>query len=188
MAYLGLRIGEVRDLRWTDILWDQGKSGIVVVRRGGSNNSTKSRRVRRIPLNPELRARLVQLKGDPASITKAGGQHELVFTAKPSPRNPFGGAPIKPDWVRLHLKKLCKQLGFPNPRKYKLHTFRHTFASMCARNNVAYKYALEWMGHTDSKILDLYYTTFDDVAAQAISTITYESPTTPATDDSQESE
>jgi hypothetical protein len=44
---------------------------------------------------------------------------------------------------------------------------------MCARNNVAYKYALEWMGHKSSDILDLYYTQFDDVAEQAIRTIAY---------------
>lgn len=61
MAYLGLRIGEVRDLRWTDILWDQGQTGMVVVRRGGSTGSTKSRRVRRIPLHPELRRYLKKL-------------------------------------------------------------------------------------------------------------------------------
>lgn len=52
---------------------------------------------------------------------------------------------------------------------------------MCARNNVAYKYALEWMGHTDSQILDLYYTMYDDVAGQAIKTIEY--PSLDATED-----
>jgi len=40
MAYLGRRFGEVRDVRWSDILWDQGSSGFVVVRRGGSHSRT----------------------------------------------------------------------------------------------------------------------------------------------------
>jgi integrase len=68
---------------------------------------------------------------------------------------------------------LCKKCKFDNPKQYKLHTFRHAFASMCARNNVSHKYALEWMGHSSSEILDLYYTMFDDVAEAAMKTIVY---------------
>ena len=44
---------------------------------------------------------------------------------------------------------------------------------MCARNNISYKYALEWMGHRSSDILDLYYTMFDDTAEAAMRTIQY---------------
>ena len=73
----------------------------------------------------------------------------------------------------MSLKRLCRRCGFADPDQYKLHTFRHAFASMCARNNISYKYALEWMGHKSSEILDLYYKMFDDVAEQAIRTITY---------------
>ncbi len=40
-------------------------------------------------------------------------------------------------------------------------------------NNISYKYALEWMGHRSSDILDLYYTMFDDTAETAIKTIEY---------------
>jgi hypothetical protein len=47
---------------------------------------------------------------------------------------------------------------------------------MCARQNISYKYALEWMGHKSSEILDLYYTMFDDVADQAMAGITYAKP------------
>ncbi len=71
------------------------------------------------------------------------------------------------------LKELCAKLEFPNPRQYKLHTFRHAFASMCPRNNVSYKYALQFMGHKNSDILDMYYTMFDSTAELAISTIAY---------------
>lgn len=69
-------------------------------------------------------------------------------------------------------RRRCK---FVNPEQYKLHTFRHAFASMCARNNISYKYALEWMGHRNSDILDLYYTMFGDTAEVAIKTIEYPS-------------
>ena len=73
----------------------------------------------------------------------------------------------------MSLKRLCRRLGFDNPHQYKLHTFRHTFASMLARNQVSHKYALEFMGHRSSEILDLYYTQFDDTAVEAINTINY---------------
>ena len=164
MAYLGLRFGEVRDLRWTDILWDQGASGFVVIRRGGSTaNRTKNKKIRRIPLNPNLKPYLVAL----ARTT------ENIFTARPSKKFPDGGGPISERRLLLSLKRLCKRCKFENPTKYKLHTFRHTFASMCARNNISHKYALEWMGHSSSEILDLYYTMFDDVAEAAMKSIVY---------------
>ncbi|MDB4877281.1 MAG: hypothetical protein JWM41_3727 [Gemmatimonadetes bacterium] len=44
---------------------------------------------------------------------------------------------------------------------------------MLARNNVAYKHALAFMGHKDSAILDLYFTMFDKDAELAIGTIQY---------------
>jgi integrase len=74
------------------------------------------------------------------------------------------------------LKALCAACRLPSPEKYKVHTFRHTFASMCARTNVAYKYALTWMGHRRSDILDLYYQMFDPTAEDAIRTIQYDAP------------
>lgn len=179
MAYLGLRCGEVRDLKWSDILWNVGKHGFVVIRRGGSRkDKTKTGKVRRIPLNPALRP---YLAGIPQKFDR-------VFTARPSEKHPKGDGPISERRLLRSLKRLCGRCGFDRPNQYKLHTFRHAFASMCARSNVAYKYALEWMGHSSSEILDLYYTMFDDVAERAISTITYTAPSVPVTPNSDVSE
>lgn len=61
MAYTGMRFGEVRDLRPTDLLWDQGAHGFIVVQRGGSAGTTKGRRMRRIPIHPSLRDILKKL-------------------------------------------------------------------------------------------------------------------------------
>jgi integrase len=165
LAYLGLRVGEARDLRWADVHFkDDGTGGWVTVKRGGSRpDRTKSGRSRRIPLNPAL---LPYLNTLPRSF-------ETVFAARPSKKHPRGGAPISERRLLVSLKRLCKRCGFADWRRYKVHSFRHAFASMCARNNVAHKYALEWMGHRSSDILDLYYTQYDDVAEQAIRTISY---------------
>lgn len=163
MAYTGMRFGEVRDLRPTDLLWDQGAHGFIVVQRGESAGTTKGRRMRRIPIHPLLRDILKKLKT----------HTERVFTARPSEKHPAGEGPIAERRLLVSLKRLCRRCGFVSPDQYKLHTFRHAFASMCARNNISYKYALEWMGHRSSDILDLYYTMYDETAEAAIKTINY---------------
>lgn len=163
MAYTGMRFGEVRDLRPTDLLLDQGAHGFIVVQRGGSSGTTKGRRLRRIPIHPALRDILKGLSTC----------SERVFTARPSAKHPAGDGPIAERRLLLSLKRLCRRCGFVDPDQYKLHTFRHAFASMCARQNISYKYALEWMGHRSSDILDLYYTMYDETAEAAIKTIDY---------------
>jgi len=163
MAFAGIRFGEVRDLLWTDVLLDRGQHGFLVIQRGGSTGKTKGKRVRHIPIHPRLRE---ILDGLPRKFDR-------VFTALPSAKHPAGGAPVNERRLLMSLKRLCRRCRFANPKQYKLHTFRHAFASMCARNNVSYKYALEWMGHQSSDILDLYYTMFDATAEAAIKTIDY---------------
>lgn len=170
MAYAGLRIGECRELRWSEVLLDRGQFGFICVRRGGSAGKTKSGRIRHIPMHRCLRELLV-------AIPRVG---ERVFVARPSNKHPDGDGPIDERRLLRSLKRLCRRCGFTNPDQYKLHTFRHTFASMCARNNVSYKYALEWMGHTSSEILDLYYTMYDETADAAMATITYDATSSAA--------
>jgi integrase len=159
MAYAGLRFGEVRDLQWDDILWDVQRVGFIWVKRGGSHGKTKGGRHRRIPIHPRLAGVLRELPryGDRV-FHDPGAAESRILERK----------------LLMELKGLCERCGFARPHEYKLHTFRHTFASMCARTNIAYKYALCWMGHRRSDVLDLYYEMFDDTAAEAIQTIRYE--------------
>ena len=171
LAYAGLRFGEMRDLLWSDLVLGNDNPGFIVVRRGGSTGKTKSKRLRRVPINPALR---MILDGH-------ARQFDRIFTALPSTKHPTGGGALNERRCLLALKRLCKRCGFADPTQYKLHTLRHTFASMCARNNVSHKYALEWMGHRSSDILDLYYTMFDADAHAAMKTLVYSSlqPTPP---------
>ena len=55
LAYAGLRYGEIRDLCWPHLRLNQGAHGVIELRRGGSRDATKSRRIRRIHINPTLR-------------------------------------------------------------------------------------------------------------------------------------
>ncbi len=170
MAYAGLRFGEVQQLHWADV--DRPQKGYINIRLGGSNGTTKGKRSRQIPIHAELRKTFDSLPKD----------FDTVFTARPSGKFPDGGGLISERRLLTSLKRLCKKCKFQNPRQYKLHTFRHAFASMLARSNVSYKYALEFMGHRDSRILDLYYKMFDSVAHEAIGTINYlgDTPKVPA--------
>jgi len=87
------------------------------------------------------------------------------------------GKPVSDKKLLRYLKTLCTQCGFENPRQYKLHTFRHFFASYCAQQNLSYKYVLEWMGHSSSAILDLYFTMNDRHAQAAMNSMSFDSET-----------
>jgi len=163
LAYAGLRVGELRDLRWEDVELD-GDRAVLHIRRGGSNNTTKGKAPRSIPIQPTLRAILEKLPRT----------SERVFPRKPTKQYPEVGCPLNDRTLLKSLKKLCKKCGFPNWQDYKVHSFRHAFASMCARSRMSYKYALKWMGHKSSDILDMYVTMYDDAAAEAMKSIEYQ--------------
>ena len=95
-------------------------------------------------------------------------ESELVFLMP-------DGRLVSPKKLRAYLKSLCKQCGFENPQQYKLHTFRHFFASYCAQQNLSYKYILEWMGHSSSAILDMYFTMNDRQARRAMNSLSFNS-------------
>ena len=85
------------------------------------------------------------------------------------------GKQVSSKKLRRYLKSLCKQCGFENPKQYKLHTFRHFFASYCAQQNMSYKYVLEWMGHSSSAILDMYFTMNDRHSQNAMNSLSFSS-------------
>ena len=65
-----------------------------------------------------------------------------------------------------YLKDACVACGLGH--RFKVHSFRHHFASLCANHQVAHKKALAWLGHSSSDILDLYYHLHDDDSQQAM--------------------
>ena len=156
LAFTGVRIGELQQLCWEDLDLERD---VVHVHRGGSGNKPKDKEDRFIPvhgrkLKPILRC--LPRKSD------------LVFLM-PNDRK------VSSKKLRAYLKKLCRQCGFQNPQQYKLHTFRHFFASYCAQQNLSYKYVLEWMGHCSSAILDMYFTMNDRHALVAMNSMSFDS-------------
>ncbi len=140
MGYAGLRIGEVEQLRREDIKTKDSQYTMIHVRRGGSNGTTKDRDDRFVPIHPRVA--------------------EFIEIHKKSNSPLFSN--ITERKLLARLKRLCADCGFDNPNQYKLHTFRHHFASMCANHGVAHRKVLAWLGHSSSDMLDLYYHLHDE--------------------------
>ena len=140
MGYAGLRIGEVEQLRKEDIVVKDKQFTMIHVCRGGSNGTTKDREDRFVPIHPRIADLLFRKKVREAVLLPDIKARELL----------------------MRLKNLCAECKFNNPTQYKLHSFRHHFASICANHGVAYRKALAWLGHSNSEMLDLYYHLHDD--------------------------
>ena len=139
MGYAGLRIGEVEQLRKEDIVVKNKQFTMIHVCRGGSNGTTKDREDRFVPIHPQI-----------AELLSCKKMNDVLLSD------------IKARVLLKRLKTLCAECKFNNPTKYKLHSFRHHFASMCANHGVAFRKALAWLGHSNSEMLDLYYHLYDD--------------------------
>jgi integrase len=101
---------------------------------------------------------------------------ERVFLRRWQQRGHGEWRPLVERITLMSLKRLCGTCGFEEANTFKLHSLRHSFCSMCARNNISYKYALMWLGHRDSQMLDYYYHAFDETAEAAMRTINYPAP------------
>ena len=150
LAYAGLRIGELEQLQWADVQLDSGDLGMFHIRRGGSTGTTKDKDHRFVPISPRIRPLLV-------SLPRTG---QLVFPS------------ISERKLLKRLKEICHEVGLPDPKQYKLHSFRHHFASMCANHGVAHRKALAWLGHSSSDMLDLYYHLHDADSQAAMKSLT----------------
>jgi site-specific recombinase XerD len=155
LAFTGMRIGELQQLHWDDVDFDHN---VIHVHRGGSGDRPKDKEDRFIPIHAS------KLKPVLKALPR---KSELVFLMT-------DGRKICERKLLRYLKNLCRQCGFKNPWLYKLHTFRHYFASYCAQQALSYKYVLEWMGHSSSAILDMYFTMNDRQAQVAMNSMSFE--------------
>ncbi len=125
----GLRFGELIAIDWNDVNLSEQ---LLTVRRSivlGEMGSTKSNKIRYIPLTDEVCQMFIQ------RVKKSG----YVFSDKL-------GSPLKQYHCCDNLYSLCKRIGL---RKIGWHTFRHTFASHLIQNGVSIKAVQELLGHSD---------------------------------------
>ncbi len=156
LAYTGMRIGELVQLRWSAV--DFGRNMIRVVDDSRSGRSrrdnartTKSGKSRLIPIHPQLRATLELLHK-----SSLGG---LVFRAQRGgslhPRNvleAFIDEVVEP--VKDQFPCEDGEGGFAMGR---LHSLRHFFCSRCANEGVPERVLMTWLGHSSSAMVKRYY-------------------------------
>jgi integrase len=123
----GMRVGEVKALRWSDV--DLRASTLTVAQqvRHGHITTPKGRTRRVVPLTPLLAREL------------AAGKRKAGYVVRTNDVGPAGDNPA--EWA---ITAVCERAGLP-VRKW--HTLRHTFGTHAAMLGVNPFTLMTWMGH-----------------------------------------
>ena len=119
LAFTGMRVGELIQQRWEDVMLDRGGSlGVLHIRRGGSSGMTKDKDDRTVHIHPLAREVYDRLNKK-ADTVLPGLRDRTLLT---------------------QLKRAAARSGFPG--NIKTHSLRHHFASMVANSGVPYRMAM----------------------------------------------
>ncbi len=152
----GMRFGELVALKWSDIDFN---GRIITIQRSiarGKMGSTKSNKIRKIPLASDLSS-LLDRKRRNGVFVFADGQGNLP----------------KQDFCRSHLLRLAEKADV---ELIGWHTLRHTFASHLANNGVAVHVIQQLLGHSDIKTTMRYSHIAPTTLVNAISVLENSSP------------
>jgi site-specific recombinase XerD len=138
MARLGLRAGEVRQLKLDDIDW---REGVIHVRAG------KSRRERTLPLGEEVGKALSGYLRDerPESVERS------IFLTLVPPYRPLAWSTT----ISQMSRRMLKKAGVAGPR-LGAHRFRHTVATHLVRRGASFKEVADLLGHQSLRSTGLY--------------------------------
>jgi integrase len=139
LARLGLRAGEVVQLRLDDVDWHEGQLRI----RAG-----KTYRERRLPLSLEVGEALVAYlrEGRPASA------HREIFLGARPPFAPFAG----PTCVGWLVRRACRRAGFPLELQVGAHALRHAAATQMVCQGASFKAVADVLGHQSLQTTGIY--------------------------------
>jgi integrase len=127
LAYSGLRVGEARFVTWADI--DFPRRQIYV--RGDPETATKNGETRYVPMIPELKQMLTELRAErPNEIASATVMR--VFECQNSMTHAA---------LRVGMKRITH------------HDLRHLFATICIESGVDIPTVSHWLGHKDGGAL-----------------------------------
>jgi integrase len=169
LACTGMRIGDLVNLKWSDIDFDNQRITLADESGRGlkqeARRTLKSGRSRSFPIHLDLLEVLARLSR----------RDEFVF------RGPHGGR-LKPNTVRrLFVRDVLMPLAATSPPNGggqslidgRLDSFRHYFISMCAANKVSERVVMEWVGDADSAMTRHYFRLHDEDAKRQMDQLNF---------------
>jgi integrase len=153
LYYTGSRFGEVANLEWTDIDFDNN----VLHIRNKAKYQTKTRKSRVIPLHTDL-AKVLRKRHETSNS-------RYVF---PSPIDP--SRPIKN--LLRKFKAVRDELNIDSGKT--LHSFRHAFASHLQAKGVPLEVIQELLGHSDIRMTRHYQKIEPEVLKKAVEKLVIE--------------
>lgn len=151
-ASTGLRLGEIRALRWADVRLNK----IIVSHSFTATDglkTTKSGKPREVPITPEVYEILSSLrkKKDTAYLFSRDGN-----------------TPVSSTYLNDHLKQVLQDLGIP--ADYTFHCFRHFFNTQLIEAQIPGEIIRAVIGHSDIK-MTMHYAHVDGANLQSINNI-----------------
>lgn len=138
-AFLGVRMGEVRELRRSDFDMDLGVVRIRRAMSAGEVSTTKGKKERQVPLHPSLRQML-------APLLERLGRDDLLV------RNRAGKQPSRAA-VLTAFKALCRKAG---TKEWSFHSLRHLFVTRLLRRGGSAIAVQMLAGHTKLETTERY--------------------------------
>lgn len=157
MVNSGVRPGEVANLKFQDIDWDQNRLTVA----NDKTRQTKNRKTRFIPMNEDLREELIFLK-DYLPLQGRFGPDKKDFVPRQTHQRDYvfcfeDGTKVA--CIRQAITRAMEKHGIQGVTP---HGLRKTFCSLLARAKIHPKVAQTLMGHSDITLTMRVYTEIDD--------------------------
>lgn len=165
MVYTGLRSGELSQLKFEDIDWENKSLRVV----SNQERKTKNRKSRTVPMSPDLANELKFLEENLPNVYFQSSQDVPPYYPRTTAQKNFvfcrtDGSPIR--CFRKSLENAFKKAGL---RGVSPHSLRKTFCSLLARQKVHPKVAQQLLGHSDIRLtMDIYTEIADDQLQEAV--------------------
>jgi integrase len=145
-AYSGARMGELTQLRGTDIIANEGFHAMKISPEAGT---TKTGKARTVPLHEHL------IKQGFLAFVKANGKGPLFYNEQnqmAAPDDPTN--PRKPRYVkaRERVAAWVRSLGVNDPELSPNHAWRHTFKAVGFRSGISEKVLDAIVGHAPASV------------------------------------
>ncbi len=137
--YTGMRLGELVNLKWKNIDFNNWKIYI----QNSNSFTTKNKKDRVIPLN-KIMQKIVTNKINNKSVIDL---EDFVFTK-------IKGIKIREEYVSKSFKKIVRLCGCDE--RIHFHTLRHSFASNLVQRGASIYIVKELMGHSDVATTQIY--------------------------------